>query len=88
MEVIGSNRLDYIGQRFILEGTYYPNYPAGVIGLSTGSLECVYPEQLTSVPYTYSSSPNSYHLIGFLGSMPICEITYNRFGGIATLLYE
>ncbi len=101
---LGTMNLNYIGQRFVLLGTYsstipgneYNHYPAGIMGLSTGSIECLY-EELTNC-YAYVSSPNSYYIKGYYVdnfnplmcsyTNLICDIKYNRYGSLAILVYQ
>lgn len=102
---LGTMNLNYTGQRFALYGTYteyhpyygyvtYNHYPAGIMGLSTGSIECL-SEELTE-NYDYISSPNSYYIRGYHSDtvtypypyLLICDIKYNRYGSLAILVYQ
>lgn len=93
--------LDWDGQRFSLESMLdsqndsIPNnaYPAGLIGLSTGGVECNPSSFLGNYNYlSYSETANSYSLLAAIPnntSVVICKITYNRYGNLlATLSYE
>lgn len=91
--------LDWDGQRFGLESMTDPNgitipnndYPAGLIGLSTGGVDCQ-GMNLTSSYIVYNESATSYSLLILNPSnptQPIGNITYNRYGNVlATLKYE
>lgn len=93
--------LDWDGQRFTMESMLdfqndsIPNnaYPIGLIGLSTGGIECNPSSFLGNYSYlSYVETANSYELRVAMPSNPslsICKITYNRYGNLlATLNYE
>lgn len=72
------------------------DYPAGLIGLSTGGVECN-PLNLTNYDWVvYNETPNSYDLLATQpdlnpppSSILIAKITYHRYGNLlATLNYE